>query len=158
MNWHDFFTYDDGKLFWKSAIGGKSSEGIVAGTLTPRGYVSVTLRGKKYRAHRIIWEMLKGPIPEGMEIDHDDGNRSHNRIENLKLTSSGGNHLNMARRKDNTSGFTGVTYCKVLKKWKAYVKQQGKLIHLGCFEDINDAIAARQKQNELLGFSSRHGS
>lgn len=158
MNWSDYFVYVDGALIWKVPVGRKTRARDPAGTLTPRGYISVTLGGKKYRAHRIIWEMLRGPIPLGLEIDHSDGVRSNNKINNLSLVTRTNNSKNRARRSDNTSGATGVTYCKVNKKWKAYVKQQGKLTHLGLFTHLEDAVIARQKQNELLGFSNRHGA
>lgn len=158
MNWSDYFEYTEGLLTWKAIPGSKVKVGKVAGTLTPRGYISVALFGKKYRAHRIIWEMHYGPVPAGKEIDHINGKRAENQIENLRLATSGENHRNMGKRSDNTSGTTGVTFCKVLRKWKAYIKQQRKLIHLGCFTDINDAIAARKAAEVFYGFSERHGS
>lgn len=158
MNWHDYFNYDGEKLIWKITSSYKIHVGDAAGTLTPTGYISITLNGKKYRAHRIIWEMLKGTIPQNMQIDHIDGVRTNNKINNLLLTTNAGNHKNMAQRVDNTSGTTGVTYCKRTKKWKAYIKYQSNLKHLGCFENLGDAVAARQTHQVLLGFSSRHGT
>ena len=50
MNWNNLFTYDDGKLVWKVALGRKIRIGDPAGTMTPRGYITVTYQGKKYRA------------------------------------------------------------------------------------------------------------
>ena len=158
MNWNNLFTYDDGKLVWKVALGRKIRIGDPAGTMTPRGYVTVTYQGKKYRAHRIIWEMLKGAIPVGMEVDHGDGDRTNNRISNLSLRTNAGNHMNMAKRKDNTSGATGVYQCKVTGKWKASAKQNGVTTHLGTFECFDDAVAARKAHNLVVGFSDRHGT
>ena len=63
MNWNDYFEYHDGTLIWKVAVGRKIRAGDTAGTVTSRGYVSVTLGGSKYLAHRVIWEMHNGPIP-----------------------------------------------------------------------------------------------
>lgn len=158
MNWHDLFTYDDGKLIWKIALGRKIRIGDLAGTVTPRKYISVTYQGKKYRAHRIIWEMYNGPIPSGMEIDHEDGDRANNKIRNLNLRSNAGNHLNMAKRRDNTSGATGVYQCKATNKWKAAATQNGVTTHLGTFEYFADAVAARKAHNLTVGFSDRHGT
>lgn len=158
MNWHEHFEYRDGYLHWKTSPGGSVKVGDPAGTIVPRGYVSVGFKGKKYRAHRIIWEMHHGALQPSDEIDHRDGIRHHNKIENLLKTDSKGNHKNMAMRQDNTSGVTGVTFCKRLNKWKAYIKQNGKLKHLGCFSVFEDAVAARKEQEHLLGFSLRHGS
>lgn len=158
MNWNDYFDYNDGALIWKVAVGRKIRPGDSAGTVTPRGYVSVTLAGAKYRAHRIIWEMLKGPIPAGMEVDHEDGQRANNKIGNLSLTTNAGNHLNMAMRKDNKSGHTGVFFCKVSNRWKASAKKQGVTSNLGSFLTKEEAVAARQAHNITAGFSSRHGT
>lgn len=158
MNWHHYFRYDDGSLIWKVAIGRKIRAGDPAGYLTPRGYVTITLEGKKYRAHRIIWEMLKGPIPVKMEVDHEDGNRSNNRIGNLSLVTNEGNHKNMAKRRDNTSGATGVYQCKVTKRWMATARVKGVQHYFGRFDTFDEAVAERQKQNAILGFSTRHGT
>ena len=154
MNWNDYFEYHDGTLIWKVAVGRKIRAGDTAGTVTPRGYVSVTLGGSKYRAHRVIWEMHNGPIPKGMEIDHDDGKRANNKINNLKLTTNAGNHKNMAKRNDNTSGVTGVYFSKGAGKWLARIGKQ----HIGSFTSFDDAVAARKHHANLHGFSSRHGT
>lgn len=158
MNWNDLLAYEDGELFWKVALGRKIRVGDPAGYVTPRGYVTITYKGKKFRAHRIIWEMLKGPIPVGMEVDHEDGKRANNKIGNLSLKTNAGNHLNMALRQDNTSGATGVFLCKVANKWKASAKQKGVTTHLGSFSTFEEAVAARKAHNASVGFSSRHGT
>ena len=55
----------------------------IAGTLRKDGYIGIFIKGTHYFAHRIIWEMHNGEIPSGMVIDHIDGNRSNNKIENM---------------------------------------------------------------------------
>lgn len=47
--------------------------------------------------------------------------------------------------KDNTSGYKGVTYDKLRKKWRAYIGFKGKHINLGYYEEIVDAIEARHQ-------------
>ena len=158
MNWADYFDYDDGNLIWKVNLGRKIKAGAIAGTVTPRGYIIITLSGQKYLAHRIVWEMLKGPIPPNHEIDHGDGVRYNNRVGNLTLTTNVGNHKNMAKRKDNTSGTTGVYFVKLTGKWFASIKTGGKTEHLGTFSNEGDAIAARKAAEARLGFSLRHGT
>lgn len=71
-----------------------------------KGYKKIVLwkDGERhfYQVHRIIWEAFNGPIPEGLEIDHIDGNQSNNCLENLRAVSHLTNLLNpitVSRRK-----------------------------------------------------------
>lgn len=64
--------------------------------------------GRVQLAHRIIWELISGPIPEGLQIDHIDGDRLNNRIENLRLVTPALNMRNRATGKHNRSGTKGV--------------------------------------------------
>lgn len=65
---------------------------IVKGTLR-NGY----LRWNSLSIHRLVWEAFNGPISENMVIDHIDGNRSNNRLENLRLVSQSDNMYNAQR-------------------------------------------------------------
>ena len=65
--------------------------------------------GKRYRNHRVIWELFEGTIPEGMVIDHLDGNPWNNDITNLALKSVKGNSRNTKKSNRNSSGFVGVS-------------------------------------------------
>lgn len=56
-----------------------------------RGYKRVSIRGRKYLVHRLVYEAFVGPIPKGMEIDHINTNPTDNRIENLRLVKTGYN-------------------------------------------------------------------
>lgn len=62
-------------------------------------YVKVTIDGKQISvpAHRLVWHVLKGPIPDGEEVNHTKGNRADNRPEKLELTTSSGNKLHSYR-------------------------------------------------------------
>lgn len=97
----NFLRYEDGKLFWAQTISKKCKVGQEAGTKRLNGYVHVQLFGKKYYAHRIIWEMLNGEIPKGKVMDHINNNRSDNRIENLQLVTNKQN----SQRRNNSKGY-----------------------------------------------------
>ena len=56
----------------------------------------------------VVWERANGPIPDGMWIDHINGDPTDNRLENLRLATASQNNMNMRRRKDNKSGVKGL--------------------------------------------------
>ncbi|ATW61825.1 HNH endonuclease [Escherichia phage DTL] len=156
MEYKLYFNYDNGKLIWK--VKKKSGNpGSEAGSVMRDGYIMVGLNRKLILAHRIVWEMLKGPIPEGMEIDHINHCRSDNRIENLRMVSKPINQRNRSRSKNNTSVFTGVCWSKSASKLVSSMKVNGKKIHLGSFDEIQDAIAARKSANQKYKFHKNHG-
>lgn len=68
--------------------------GKIAGGLTDEGYIRIRINHVEYRAHRIIWTMFNGEIPEGLLIDHINGINSDNRLENLRLATRQQNNAN----------------------------------------------------------------
>lgn len=94
--------------------------------------------------------------PKGKGIDHINGNGLDNRRENLRVSTSLGNARNHKVRKDNPSGFTGVSFFGKLKKWKAYIHTNKKQIHLGYFDTARDAaIAYDQAAGKIFGRFAR---
>ena len=77
-----------------------------------KGYPRMRRNGKAQFLHCWIWEQLVGPIPVGYEIDHINGNPSDCRLENLRVVPHKINCRNRGKRKDNSSGTTGVYYQK----------------------------------------------
>src|SRR5699024_11445694 len=73
-----------------------------------------------------IWEMHHGKIPEGMEIDHINGIRDDNRIDNLRLVTSRTNDTNRAKSKANTSGVVGVCWDKRKGLWLVRIYEIGR--------------------------------
>lgn len=73
-------------------------------------YWRVGYLGKLYLAHRVIWNIFNGEIPDGMIIDHIDKNSLNNNINNLRLISQADNNRNASLRKDNSTGVAGVQY------------------------------------------------
>ena len=62
---------------------------------TPRkGYLRISIGGKNYSIHRLVWEAFNGPIPNGYYIDHIDGDRSNNSISNLRIVTQSENMKN----------------------------------------------------------------
>lgn len=59
---------------------------------TPRnGYLRISIQGKNYSVHKLVYETFVGDIPEKMEIDHIDGNKQNNNVDNLRLVTRSDN-------------------------------------------------------------------
>jgi hypothetical protein len=157
----EFFEYRDGHLIWKvrrNAKGGPVNPGDRAGCLMPNGYIYINSKvvgGKPTPLHRIIWEMEVGPIPAGYHIDHIDGDKLNNRVENLRCVPPALNFRNQATRRNNTSGVIGVRFYK--GAWNASIMVNRKSIYLGRFQSKNEAIAARKQAEAEYGFHPNHG-
>jgi hypothetical protein len=107
-----------------------------------------------YPAHRIIWKMLHGIDPS--QIDHVNGMRSDNRLTNLRNVSAVENGRNCGRPSTNTSGAIGVGARG--KKWRANIRVDGRLLHLGEFDCFDAAVQARKAAEAVHGFHPNHGS
>ncbi len=140
----EVFEYRNGNLFWKVDRRGNKLKGKQANRLKKsNGYQEITLNKKKFYAHRVIFMMIHGRWPE--QIDHIDGDRSNNLIENLREANNAENNRNTKLRATNTSGFKGVVYNKLNKNYNASITVNYKSIHLGCFDTPEDAHKAYKK-------------
>lgn len=140
---------ETGTLIWKPRTGTSNRLGTwntryagkVAGSIQGGGYLSVGLFGRLWKAHRITWALVYGEWPEG-EIDHINGNRADNRIENLRPANRKENCQNMAVRCTNKSGFTGVHRHRSWRKWQARICYDYKKRNLGMFDSPEEAYQA----------------
>lgn len=107
--------------------------------------------------HRVVWEEANGPIPEGLDIDHINGDTRDNRLSNLRVVTHSDNLKNCKRRTDNKSGVTGVRWDKVRSKWAVQITSQGNKLALGRFDDWFEAVCARKSADNYYGFHENHG-
>lgn len=125
-----------------------------AGNSTRHGYIDISISGRHYYAHRVALALLTGKWPTG-QVDHINGVRNDNRSVNLREVSSLENSKNVRKRVDNSSGVVGVN--RHGRRWKASIKCEGSQIHLGCFDTIEEAGAARKGAERALGYHPNHG-
>jgi hypothetical protein len=152
MTWRDrpidHFTSEHGQKIFNTKYSGR-----VAGTLSRRKggrkYLTVNL-GKKQKAnhflaHRIVWTIMNGAIPCGMDIDHINGNGIDNRPENLRLASRSENLCNTGRRSRRTMMPRGVYYHRQSGLYRAEISVSGKTISLGYYKLKSIAAVVRAK-------------
>ena len=134
------FDYKDGGLYWKTPRN-KIRVGDRAGHTNKRGYRKIKINSNCYQEHHVIWLWHHGTWPKD-QIDHINRIRDDNRIENLRECSNAENHQNRKLSPKNTSGQTGVYWSKVANKWHSRITLNNKRIHLGFYDNLEDAAAA----------------
>jgi hypothetical protein len=149
------FKYDKatGYLYWR-VPGQRRRAGTRAGSRRPDGYYNVSISGRHYLVHRIIWLWVTGAWPP-MNIDHADLNKSNNAWSNLRLATPRQNSANRRAAVTNKSGFKGV--CKGSpNRWQAAIRINGRIVHLGSFKSPELAHAAyKRAADEFHGIYAR---
>ncbi len=145
----EWFNDDRSFRTWNSRFAGK--EAFTA--QHSEGYRVGTIFGRRHFAHRIIW-LLNCGESEG-EIDHINGDRADNRLENLRLVSRDENRRNVKRQANNKSGATGVN--KVGAVWQASIQVAGKQTYLGRYSTFAEALAVRKQAETDRAFHANHG-
>lgn len=135
------FEYGNGQLIWKIQANNNGAPiGTPAGHIMQNGYVLVGISRRQYLAHRLIFLMHHGYLPA--KIDHLDGNRQNNKIDNLRPANSQQNSANSRKVGKFSSKWKGVTWDRARGKWAASVGVNRKRIALGRFDDEGDAAMA----------------
>lgn len=138
----ELFDYDEssGLLYWRAKTNRRTVVGSVAGCADGRGYVKVGVDGCKLQAHRVVWAYCTGAWPE-REIDHIDGDRSNNRIANLRDVSASVNRQNQrSPQKRNKVGLLGVS--RKRNRFRSAIEIDGAHVALGSYATKEQAHAA----------------
>ena len=154
---------------WKTIDGYENYEASICGSvrnsktkrilrpgITNSGYYFVVLCRncitKTFLIHRLVAKVFIPNLDNKKCVDHIDCNKFNNTISNLRWASTQENSFNSSLSSKNTSGIKGVCWEKQYNRWKVRLMINNKSIHLGYFDDINDAKLARQKKAvELFG-------
>lgn len=153
---NEVFEYRDGMLYWKTTPARRIISGSRAGGLRSDGYWRIILFRKEYVEHRLIWFMHNGITIEN--IDHKDGIKLNNKIENLRTATVSQNSCNLRTTGKNSSGFKGVSYNKEKNKWLAQIKANKQYYFLG-YHNLPEAayeaykIAANKYHGEFANFN-----
>lgn len=154
-------SYDPvtGYLIWKTnlyskrVIPKKRAGSLVKST----GYRNISLFGRTYLEHQLIWFICNGVWPKG-QIDHINQIRDDNRIVNLRDVSKADNARNRSRNPNSKLGEHGIWFNMRTNKYVAEITLNGKKVYQKSFDDIDVAINERRIKSLELGFHTNHGS
>lgn len=137
----ELFTYSPGTgiLAWKTRKGGRLA-GTRAGNVERSGYRVVKLDDQIFKEHRIIWAYCTGEWP-AVEIDHVDGDKTNNRVSNLRTVTRNGNAQNL-RGGRGKSPLLGAHWNTEAGRWRSKIVADGKQKFLGYFSTPEEAHEA----------------
>lgn len=130
-------------VFIRKTPNGTAKAGDIAGYVRKDGYIGISVDGMGYVAHRLAWLYMNGRWPPH-HTDHINRIKSDNRIANLREATARQNCGNTQAQVNNTSGVKGVYWSRVRRKWVAQIGVGRRVINLGGFDQIDDAIEARK--------------
>lgn len=155
--WAQILTYDavTGALRWRVARPGpRANAGEEVGSVKSDGrYRSFVYQHRRYYSHRVIWELMHGPIPLGMCIDHIDGDGLNNRLANLRLTTLSGNQRNRFVSRNSTTGVPGVHHHSNGRGYSVWCANR----YVGYFTNLRAATAARKRAELANGYHPNNG-
>ena len=152
------YDYETGVLYWRWRVNNRVPKTLEAGSQNKsNGYLYVKVHGRRYLVHRVVMLMCYGFCGEGLDVDHINHVRNDNRLCNLRFVTRSENSKNQSLSSKNTSGVTGVDFSKAHKKYRARIRVNREFIHLGYFDTLEEASAARAEANLKYKFNNNHG-
>jgi hypothetical protein len=150
------FVYapDTGVFVWRVNTG-RATAGQEAGWLHRTGYVYVGLTGGSYKAHRLVWKYVHGTDPDGL-IDHIDGDKTNNRVHNLRVVTDGQSNQNKRTYRNNLSGHKGVGWYPRRNAWRVRIQHDGRVRLVGFYADLSAAIAARNAAEQQFHIQAKN--
>jgi hypothetical protein len=145
-----FCKTDHEQVRWNKRFSGKQ-----AGLKAKDGYLVMCVLNKQYKAHRVCWSLHWGREPQG-QIDHINGDKTDNKINNLRDVSARENATNRKRISRNKSGYTGVSQGS-FGKWLAYISTKEDRLFLGSFNCVTSAALKRRMAEIQYGYHENHG-
>lgn len=113
------------------------------------GYVIANSRDG---TNKIVWlhRLVMNVTDQSICVDHSDWNKSNNRKANLRIATKSENNINIKRKINNTSGYTGVTINKRTGKYIARISKDNKRFYLGTFNTFEEAVRARHEAEIII--------
>lgn len=150
--YREVLEYRDGALYWRVRLSSRNAPGSLAGCRSgDAGYCLISVDRHTTSAHQIVWAIHNGEWPpEGRQVDHINGDRLDNRIDNLRLVDITQQACNKKVRKNNSLGVKGVCWDASRGRYKAQLDFQRKHYNIGHFDTIEEASQAYQALADQL--------
>jgi len=149
------YDFDTGIFTWKVNKANRTKVGDIAGW-SYNGYREIEINNKAYKAHRLAWLYVYGEMPKNL-VDHIDGNRSNNKIANLREATYQENSENYKTPKTNKSGVKNVSWYKNLNKWVVSISIRKTKKTVGYYDDLELAeLVAVEARNKYRGEFANH--
>lgn len=136
---------------WNTVYAGKPAFASVSAV----GYLVGAYNYRQLKAHRVAWAIIHGYWPS--TIDHINGDKTDNRISNLREVTNAENGQNCRRFSNNTTGVAGVSWSAAQHKYRVMIQANGRREYLGAFSSLEDAARVRAKAERRLGFHPNSG-
>ena len=140
--------FRDGVLYNKVFRSSHAVAGKRSASPWVNGYMAISIKGVKYLEHRIVFYMVHEYFPK--TVDHINGDKTDNRIENLRAATYSENQCNVPLASNNVSGHKGVTFYKRINKWRAQIAFRKVVKHLGYFETKELAVEFIELARDML--------
>ena len=142
------FDFEGGRIF---RLNKKYNTYELSGNKREDGYIRLSINNKLLYLHRFLYEQYHNTkLTKEKEIDHINGIRDDNRICNLRIANRSQNNQNRNINKNKKLNIKGVCWDKHNNKYKSCCKFNNKNIHIGHFDNVEDAkIAYDNKIKEL---------
>jgi hypothetical protein len=155
-DWKDIIGYEGHYQISRNGEIRNKKNQILKSRVGKRGYYQIDLQKNGNRKNCYIHQLLAivflGHIPDGLKsiVDHIDGNKLNNKLDNLQIINHRQNITKSINKNTTSSKYNGVTWDKHNNKWKSQIRINGVSKHLGHFTDEYQAhIAYIEKLKNL---------
>ena len=129
---------------------------ILKGFDNGHGYLQIDLYENAIRKNCYVHRLVANAFldnPDDKEcVDHRNNDKTNNHLTNLRWATTKENAMNQIISKNNKSKVKGICFNKKIKKWHAQIMIDGIRIHIGYYDDLEDAKIARvNRANEAFG-------
>ena len=153
--WRNINEYENYEVSNLGNVRNKNTSKILKSCLI-KGYYYIKLckdgKSKNLLNHRLVALSFIDNVDNKLCVDHIDGNKTNNNINNLRYATKSENAMNSKVPSTSSSGCKGINFRKDTNMWRAYITVNSNQISLGCFNTFEEAKEARiRKANEIFG-------